>query len=451
MQTEKEMSLPSKKILYLNAILLGIVLIHAMYRDFQLERQYPADLRNRVVGARLQKNNIGPYTYFWQPADGMRYFDPSNYNIDAQHASNITASPFFHEIFYPLASLPQRQVSRIWCWLQYLFLGCIIGMTCALTTDKTKKWIIVNVGVLFTLTEAWKDNIGDGQLYLFEAFLMGCILFFLIRNKKYGLLTAGILAAAFVLTRPYAVVIFIPFLFYYKRYLIFLMTAFTGLLFYGVFVLSNSNEKAIYVNYQKGMQMQVKFHQSANPVFVKPVGLSNIFSNLYPDLEGFKKDEVAQYYIEHPIPVYNENGNVFVIYNKLTHKQMPLNIIYIIWVSCILLFSGFFFFYIRKSPSSPLQVVLFSFTLYMIVELFSPIYRHQYNSVQWFPLVLAAILIMPGEKSSIFFLIIAGLLLHISNIPWPLMRHTLGEFCWLIALLLSVFSSRLNVIPWKKQ
>lgn len=33
----------------------GGILFHSINRDIDLEKQYPADLRNRVVGARLQK------------------------------------------------------------------------------------------------------------------------------------------------------------------------------------------------------------------------------------------------------------------------------------------------------------------------------------------------------------------------------------------------------------
>jgi hypothetical protein len=445
------MSLPNQKILYLNAILLGVVLAHSAFRDFQLERQYPSDLRNRVVGARLQRNHIGPYTYYWKPADGTVYYDPTNINTDADHASNITASPFFHEIFYPLARLPQRQVSRIWCWMQYLFLGLMIAMSCALTADKAKKWIIINTGVLFTLTEAWKNHIAVGQLYIFEAFLMSCILFFLVRNKKYGMMAGGILAAAFVLTRPYAVVLFMPFLFYFKKYFLFLATSFAGLFFYALFVLSSSNERAVYANYAKGMQIQVKNHQSINPGFSTPVKPDTAFENAFTNMEGFKREEIMQYSRESHIRISWENGNAFVVYNKLSNRHLPLAALYISCLFFICLFSLLFFLYTRKYPANTLQIALFGLILYMIMELFSPIYRHQYNAVQWFPLVLAAIAGLTGFRNPVFKLLLAGLVLHIINISWPPMRHTLGELCWLIALLLYVFSSRLNADPWKRQ
>ena len=76
-----------KTALLLNLIVLAVLLTHSIYRDIQLEKQYPSDLRNRVVGARLQKDGKDPYFYKWKKEDGFRYIDLAiphprlNYNI----------------------------------------------------------------------------------------------------------------------------------------------------------------------------------------------------------------------------------------------------------------------------------------------------------------------------------------------------------------------------------
>ncbi len=411
-----------------------------------LERQYPADLRNRVVGARLEKDGKLPYAYAWHPADGPRYFDISNQNTGSGF-SNITASPFFHQLFIPLFELPQQTVSRIWLGLQYFFLACLIGMTGALTGDKKIKWMILNVGILFTATEAWKDMIATGQLYFFEGFLMGFILFSLIINKKTTIVIAGIIAAVFTLTRPIGIVMFIPFLFQYKKYLLFLGVSFAALAVYGVFVLANPYQKALYRDYVHNMKRHVQMHQQEGPEAETSHAMR---TSPYPILEGFDMNEVHRLNTEYPIRIYSENGNIFVIYNKLTHSKLPLAVLNACSVATILILSLWFYIHNRKYPVQDLQIALFGFTLYMIVELFNPIHRHQYNTVQWFSLVLAGFLLITGWRNGAFILLILGLLLNITNVQWLPMRHLIGEFCWLTAMLMLVFSSRFNQPVWKK-
>ena len=115
------MKFSNKIILLINGIFLLVILSHSVIRDFHIEKQYTVDLRNRVVGARLQKDGRLPYNYYFQPADGLRYFDFQNLNTDSSGASNATASPFFHQLLYPICDLPQGTISKIWLLLQYIF------------------------------------------------------------------------------------------------------------------------------------------------------------------------------------------------------------------------------------------------------------------------------------------------------------------------------------------
>jgi hypothetical protein len=444
------MIFPDKKFLFLNIVLLVILLSHSIYRDIQMENQYPGDLRNRIVGARLQKDGKLPYHYHWQTSDGIRYYNsdedlwlsPDGLRQDkipmVSDVNKITASPFFHELLYPVCDLPQRTLSRIWLWLQYILLVCMIGMISGLTNINREKWLLLNVGILFTATEAWKNLIAAGQIYLFEAFLMTCILTALVKNKKFGIILGGVCAAVFILTRPIGIVIFIPFLFYIKKNTLFLISAFSGLIIYGIFIFVSPNEKALYNDYQSGMKMQVQLHQdAANGLPPVHIGIDSKFSNI----EGFDIAEVHRLSDMHPVKVFIENGNIFVIYYKIFHKKLPLSMMIggLAFIVCIL--SILFLLHIRKYPAQILQILLFGFTLYMIAELFNPIYRRQYNTVQWFPLVLAGLLLLRDWKNKTFILIILGLILNIVNFEWLPMRHTLGEFCWLAALLLLVFST----------
>ena len=432
--------------LLLNAVFLFLIVFHSLDRDIKLESHFPSDLRNRVVGARLQKDKKFPYSYVWHPADGSRYFDPSNHNLGTG-TSNITASPFFHQLLIPFIEWPQRTISVFWFVLQYLFLAAMIMMTCSLTGNRTIRWLIVDMGILFTLTEAWKDMISAGQMYFFEGFLISLICYALVRNKKSSFAFAGIMAVVFVLTRPIGLVIFIPFLFCYKKYFIFLGTACISFCLYGLFVLTSNYQQDLYRNYAESMKTDVLIHQG----LYKPGIASQPESDPFPVLEGFDSRKARALEIKDHIPVYTESGNIFVVYDMITRSRIPIYILNIVSASTVLLLSILFFFRNRGFPVNELQIVLFAFTLYMIVELFIPVHRHQYNTVQWFPLVLSGLVLNRSWKSPEFILLLLGLLLNISNTGWIPMRHTIGELCWLTAILILVFSPDINTDTWKLQ
>ncbi|HTB25033.1 MAG TPA: hypothetical protein VK711_06660 [Puia sp.] len=435
------MKYPRKIIFILDGIFLLALLSHSIYRDIQLEKQYTVDLRNRVVGARLQKDGKLPYNYKFLPADGLRYFDFQNLNNDTSGISNITASPFFHELLFPICNLQEATISKIWLWLQYFLLACMIFLFSILARDTKEKLLVLNLGIIFTATEAWKSLIKCGQLYLVVAFLICCIITGLLSNKKSGTILAAICAIAFVLTRPFGMVLFIPFLVSYKKNLIFLAVAFSGLFIYVLFVLNNPYEKSLYLNYVSRMKMHARFHQNAltNPTGILKAGIMSARS-----FEGIDFEEVDRQIYEHPIKVYSENGNIFILYYYITHKKIPLTWLYLLSSVIMLLLTILFYLHQKKYPSKETQILLFGFTLYMIVELFSPITRHQYNTVQWFPLVMTGILLLPGWNNRVFLLLVTGLVLNIVNFSWLPMRHTLGEFCWLTAMILLIFSSRLK-------
>lgn len=434
---------PGKIIYILNGILLVALLTHSIYRDIHIEKQYTVDLRNRVVGARLQKDRKLPYNYSFQPIEGPRYFDIQNYNRDSSGVSNVTASPFFHELLFPICNLQEATISKIWLWLQYFLLACMIFMFSTLSHDPKYKLLVLNIGIIFTSTEAWKSLIKCGQLYFVVAFLICCIITGLVSNKKSGIVFAGICATAFVLARPFGIIILIPFLLFYKKYILFLAVSFTGLILYSLFVMNDLYEKSLYLNYANSMKMHVFFHQNA---LTNPPGIPEGKILSIRKFEGIDFDEVNRQIHDHPIKVYSENGNFFILYYYLTHKKITLTWLFILSAGIILSLNILFYFHSKKYQAQKLQIILFGFTMYMIAELLGPVTRHQYNTVQWFPLILTGFLALPGWFNRISFLLFAGLLLNIVNISWLPVRHTLGEFCWLTGMILLVFSSRLKPV-----
>src|SRR5579863_4030213 len=88
------------------------LLAFALYRDSLCPRGLSEDLRNRIVGARIIRDGQSPYFYKWRPADGIRYYDHQNF--DSNKVSNITATPFFHQLITPMAEMPQWKIA--WWW-----------------------------------------------------------------------------------------------------------------------------------------------------------------------------------------------------------------------------------------------------------------------------------------------------------------------------------------------
>ena len=433
---------------YLLLIPVGLVLVtiicHSVYRDIHFTEQYPGDLRNRVVGARLQKDGKLPYFYHWTPGDGPRYWGASHCNQPPGAGNKITASPFFHELLFPICDFSFLTICWIWLLLQYIMLGSMIWIFCSLTNDRLKKMLVIATCILFTSTEAWKSLISAGQLYFFIAFLMCIITAGLSRNRKSSILIAGICAAVFVLNRPIALVIFIPFIFQYKKYVFFLTTAFTGLILYGLFVLFVPSENALWKSYIRALKAHAAFHQTDNP------GLSLGTPCPTTDMEGFSVAGIKKSLAEHPIPVFSENGNSFVIYRAIFHRKMPLPLLYTLSLLVVFFLSSLYFYLSGSHQPFLIQMLIFAFTLYMLVEIFNPVHRLQYNASQWLPILLAGVLIINNRKSLAFLLLAAGLILNISNTPWILMRHTLGELCWVAGLLLVVYSGNPNQIQWKQ-
>lgn len=71
-------------------------------------------------------------------------------------------------------------------------------------------------------------------------------------------------------------------------------------------------------------------------------------------------------------------------------------------------------------------------------------------TTKWQPIAMAGILFIENSKSLPFLLMMAGLILNISNTTGIPMRHTPGEICGLTGLMLIVYFRNPNHILWKQ-
>ncbi|HEX9513105.1 MAG TPA: glycosyltransferase 87 family protein [Puia sp.] len=360
-------------------IVCAIVFAYAAYRDIRYGAASSGDLRNRVVAARLEKDGKLPYFYKWQQGDGLRYYDPQNF--DSLAVSNITASPFFHQLLYPLAEWDEQRIKGWWLILEYGMLVLMTGMAFSLAGTDLQRGAVLAVTCLFLLTDAWKAHVDYGQNYIcISFFAMVCYFFIRKRSPAFYALMAGILAIMLVLIRPNAVFFFIPFLFllptYDRRQLIFflipvfLLTAWT---------VTDKNERALWQDYRLSMVEHLKEHQNLHPAIRR-----NDPDPHYPRWEGV--DVAAQDSAEakHPVNIHSENGNIFVIVRNIFHRKISPALLFILSLCSIFLLTALFYFQgVRKGNYAPAAVAILGYCLYMISDLFSPVYRHQYYTLQY--------------------------------------------------------------------
>ncbi len=407
------------------------VLAWSIRRDLRYSAAYPGDLRNRVVGARLIEDGRLPYFYKWKKGDGLRYYDP--HNFDTLAVSNITLSPFYHQLLIPIADQPQARIIDCWLVGEYLLVVLMaVGFFRWAGTPGQKQAVIV-VALLFLLTNAWKNHIAEGQTYLLiPALATG--FYACLRQPRHWVwgLVAGLIAGVLLLVRPNAIFFFLPFALLLRRYpRNWWLAGCIPLILLAGWTLGSHRQRELWLDYRHMAAETIKLHQHNHPTLAV-----NDADPRYPFWEGIDKvaeDRMSETGIE---MVRTENGNVFEFVYLLFHRFLPPAV----WTAAALLLiavaGGCFFIIHRPTSSVPLtQLAMLGFCVYMITDLFSPIYRYTYNEVQWlFPLFLMAAMAQ-WRYRRIYAVFLAGLLLGIVHFPFVKMGYTIGEYLILASLL----------------
>ncbi len=415
---------------YIQAILAAVagilLLLPAMFRDIKLESAYPSDLRNRQVGSRLIEDGKLPYFFHYKGEQDMRYLDIKN--CGPLKVSNITATPYLHELFIPICDLPFRTFSTVWFVTCYLLLVIMYLLMQRISNNNPGKVIIWLTIVLFPYTEAWKTHIYQGQYYLLIPFLLVVFYWAFVKDKRWlYLLVLGTAAISLVLIRPTAILFLLPFVFLIKLY----KKQFFSIILLGIIaitcIMSSSFQRDLWNEYRESVKEQVKVHQHDNPTFINNPPCPDV-----PAVEGFKLAAQGHYKKEN---VNAECGNVHVLWQMVFKQKLPLNFLYAGELLAIMILLFFFFFIHRKDCSfSLLNACFMGFALLMMADLCAPISRTQYNTVQWlFPLLLIAQLKIRDSLRWYVLLLWIGLLLNIVNLHFIKMEHTIGEYLMLLA------------------
>ncbi len=419
-------------------LLFAFVIVYTLVRDMRIERQYTSDLRNRIVGSRLQAAGKMPYSYKWQKGDDLRFCIPNK--PDSVTITTITASPFFHDLLYPIANFSHRTISIIWFYATYFMFLVIVAIAIFYTWSSINLFLVLLISGLFLFTDAWLKNIAAGQFYTLIPFLL--TLFYICFNKKsWALLFAGLFAIMAVLIRPTCSFIFLPFVVHFftmkKRDIcIFFLPIIVVL----SLIIINKNERLFWVDYAKSLQEQVDLHHNQRPLEKKYV---QSFRNIqYPEWDGWDKVDIEKATALYTYEIKSRNGNFFSFYEMVFHKKIPVVVLNFLSLGSIAIIFLLFLYrqYNSKLQPSIMLLSLFGFGLYMISEFLSPIHRHHYNAVLWlFPLLLLAI----NYKSQwqwLMVILLVSLVININAFTLIALPHVVGECLMWVVLVLICFN-----------
>lgn len=402
------------------AIGATVVLWYAATRDIRYSREYMGDLRNRVVGARIIEDGGSPYFYKWKPGDSLRYYDRQAFDIYIPSIS--TSTPFLHRLLMPLADLPFATIMRVWMGVLYLLYFAMAGYALTLARAPSARLAVLVVALLFLLTNAWELHTKYGQTYL----LIPALAMLVFALRRWPVL-AGLAAAMLVMVRPNAVLFLVPLLLVRDLKWAFWAPAVVAL----GWVLLSPQERGLWGDYEEMLGEQVKIHQDLSPL-TRPA----VIDPGYRYWEGLDMDTVLARIGRDPVRIFSENGNVFVLYRQLVGHRMPVallgmsGVVVIALVVCILLLVRR-----RYGELEPAQLAILGFCLYMISDLFSPIYRHAYYAVQWIMPLLIAASLYRRRLNGWYLGLLAGLILNIVHLPFVRMGNTIGEYGFLGCLL----------------
>jgi hypothetical protein len=428
------MNLRNSKVLAIClAVVTTLTLSWSVYRDIQSVKQFPGDLRNRVVGSRMQKDGLSPYFYHWRVGDSMRYYDWNNHTTYIT-VSNVTATPFFHQLLTPISGFPHYTIAFIWLVLNYIALAIMVFLAMMLTRNSNQKFAVWITAILFLFTYAWTGVIYNGQMYLFIGLL--AMMFYVLLRGKPGLLqgtVAGVIAMSLILIRPTTILFLLPFLLLWGKYTAKFKTIFViGGMVVAIFAFSGVQSRFFWTDYRKAVTEHLKFHQNLGAVRQDTVYLPEM-----DELEGFKKADMARA-AAFPFYVPNDaNGNVFVFINHTLGVHVPL---WLLSTLCVAFMAIVIFLFARthltKSDTNLYAVALLGFLLYMASDIFSPIHRFQYNASQWaFPLLLTASAWSPRFNKPLVSLALLGMVLN--SLPFSMfpMQQSVGEYLIYLSIL----------------
>jgi hypothetical protein len=409
------------------------------------------DLRSRVVGARHIKDGQSPYYHSWYPGDSLRYFSGSFVDtprVKEKELANLTASPFMLRCMTVFADADEYKID--WGFFITFHLFFVISIVLALFyTPAKKRLLCLLLFVPFIITDGWIYHFYVVQHYIPYGFLFTIISILLFKNKQ---VAAGVLFAILFLLRLNTLLFAIPFLLLGFHYRKFLLTSFSGVVIYAVFVLFNPFEKKLWLDYFSSL----KIHQAEQMVENVPAIQGNFYTlPLLPrNFEGTDYLKLDSLMRKENFSINKESSNFKNAYQAATGHYPSIITLQLLLLASIAIILLWYIFQIRKKGREYVptyKLVITGLLFYFLSNFFSTVAIVPYHLPQWWATaVVYAIYAERIPKLSIL-LFLAGILLNNHFAPDFRGRHLLAEMLLLASALIIVFISEKKVGSGMKQ
>lgn len=124
-------------------VIITLFLLKMFWYSQRAVPYYEADIRNKIVGARLQMDGHSPYFYHWKKGDSIRYYDCNAQDFEP---SMCTSSPFQSMLYYPIANFPQATINRIWNIVVTVIFIAIVFLVLSFTKKKEQVILVLVSG-----------------------------------------------------------------------------------------------------------------------------------------------------------------------------------------------------------------------------------------------------------------------------------------------------------------
>ena len=426
--------------------LLLLAMMNSICIDVRTSLPMPADMRNRLVGARMMKDGLSPYFYIWKTGGPERYYD--TYVGPNAYVSLSTSTPFFHAIMGSLFDMPQYQINIIWMIIQYM---CLIGCVLLAVFSLPERYrnhafkIAAFFAVLFSYTDGWRIHIHQDQNYIFIPLLaLACFYCIQQKNNVFYYFLFAMAATSMILLRPITVLFFTPLVFYPLRYYKMGVATSIALVVYIIFVWFTPIQKQNWTEYFQSMKVHIENHQSLKPILPPvandPISIKNLEG--VSIVSGYDSLKVAQ------LNQRAENSNFFIFYNKITGGKISILAMSIMGVGLGIILLLPMFVYIKRKVILPsFLLFILGFAVYNTYEFFTPVTRLAYHWVQiLFPILLVVVWQRKIYLLPLIFLLL-GMLLSMGIFTSIKMVHNLGEGLVMLALLYCVYRPLWNRVP----
>lgn len=322
------------------------------------------DLRNRIVGARLLKNDKDPYVYLREPNDGDRLTDP--YSYPYWYGTRVTVPPTIISLHTFWADQDYVNIVLGWFFVQWILMILSITLL-VLASPKHLKSITLVTSMFFMGSYIFLYNLVPGQIYVLYTFLLSLSVFLMSRAEKskhfevLSGITLGFLAS---IRLPY-LLLSIPFLIK-KHYSIAkpLTYSFVGFLAFSLLTYPSQ-----WFSYLLAMGSASKYHYQNTSAGVR---------HFYPDIV-----EGLPFAINSNVPVFETSlKGIFRVVFGISLSPVYYLILILFVIICISYFVRKHLTFKKSDLKQTYTLLLVGVTTVMAVEVLLPVPRNLYNDIQ---------------------------------------------------------------------